>query len=46
MPWKKEDKILINDRFFIGGPLTLRGFSNRGAGPQKDGRIFFLILLF
>lgn len=39
MPFKKEDTILINDKFFIGGPLSLRGFANRGAGPHKEGEI-------
>ena len=38
MPLVKKENILINDRFFLGGPLTLRGFSNRGAGPHKDGK--------
>jgi len=36
IPLVKKENILINDRFFLGGPLTLRGFSNRGAGPHKD----------
>lgn len=27
----------IPDRFFIGGPLTLRGFDMNSAGPQVDG---------
>jgi len=26
----------INDRFFIGGPLSVRGFNYLGLGP-KDG---------
>ncbi|XP_041366176.1 sorting and assembly machinery component 50 homolog [Gigantopelta aegis] len=32
---KKE--ILVNDRFFLGGPLTLRGFNIKGVGPHSDG---------
>lgn len=35
-PLKKDSKIMINDRFFLGGPLSLRGFQNRGAGPSKE----------
>jgi len=31
-----DQSINISDRFFLGGPLTLRGFSMRGAGPHKD----------
>ncbi|XP_075209779.1 sorting and assembly machinery component 50 homolog [Lycorma delicatula] len=29
--------IFICDRFFLGGPLSLRGFNNRGVGPFNDG---------
>lgn len=36
LPWKKIDSIQISDKFFLGGPLTLRGFTNRGAGSQKE----------
>ena len=39
MPLKANEKILINDRYFLGGPLNLRGFTNRGAGPHTDGTI-------
>jgi hypothetical protein len=28
---------------FLKGPLSLRGFTTRGAGPQRDG--FHLILI-
>ncbi|XP_038051993.1 sorting and assembly machinery component 50 homolog B-like isoform X2 [Patiria miniata] len=28
---------LINDRFFIGGPTSVRGFNFRGLGPHADG---------
>jgi outer membrane protein insertion porin family len=27
----------ICDQFFLGGPLSLRGFETRGIGPHKDG---------
>ncbi|XP_043239282.1 sorting and assembly machinery component 50 homolog [Amphibalanus amphitrite] len=27
----------ISDRFFLGGPLNVRGFEMRGIGPQSDG---------
>ncbi|XP_071809301.1 sorting and assembly machinery component 50 homolog B-like [Asterias amurensis] len=27
----------INDRFFIGGPTSVRGFNFRGLGPHTDG---------
>lgn len=30
-------KINIADRFFLGGPLNLRGFDMRGCGPRQDG---------
>ncbi len=34
----EEDKtVTIADRFFLGGPLTLRGFEMRGVGPSSDG---------
>ncbi|KAK7098539.1 sorting and assembly machinery component 50 homolog A-like isoform X2 [Littorina saxatilis] len=36
-PLHKKDDIRINDRFFLGGPLTLRGFSLKGVGPHSDG---------
>ncbi|XP_048728187.1 sorting and assembly machinery component 50 homolog [Ostrea edulis] len=31
-----NEEIRINDRFFLGGPLTLRGFNARGVGPHSD----------
>lgn len=34
---RPEEKILINDRFFLGGPLTLRGFNIKGVGPHENG---------
>ncbi|XP_043476493.1 sorting and assembly machinery component 50 homolog [Leptopilina heterotoma] len=30
-------QINIVDQFFLGGPLSLRGFEMRGCGPQKSG---------
>nr|XP_039268177.1 sorting and assembly machinery component 50 homolog A-like [Styela clava] len=32
-----NEQTQIPDRFFIGGPLTLRGFDMNRAGPQVDG---------
>ncbi|XP_069685589.1 sorting and assembly machinery component 50 homolog isoform X1 [Periplaneta americana] len=29
--------VSICDQFFLGGPLTLRGFQTRGVGPHRDG---------
>ena len=29
--------IRINDRFFLGGPLTLRGYEMKGVGPRDAG---------
>jgi len=37
LPFKRNENISINDKFFLGGPLNLRGFSNRGAGPHSEG---------
>ncbi|KAK9745343.1 Omp85 superfamily domain [Popillia japonica] len=30
-------KIGITDKFFLGGPLDIRGFRMRGIGPRSDG---------
>ena len=30
-------QISIADKFFLGGPLNLRGFEMRGCGPRDDG---------
>lgn len=30
-------ELLINDKFLLGGPLTLRGFNMKGVGPHSDG---------
>lgn len=33
---KTENRIVcINDKFFLGGPLNLRGFQHSGIGPQN-----------
>jgi len=32
-----EKTYSICDRFFLGGPLNIRGFEMRGIGPQSDG---------
>ncbi|XP_046364169.2 sorting and assembly machinery component 50 homolog [Haliotis rufescens] len=32
-----KHEVKVNDRFFLGGPLTLRGFSLKGVGPHSDG---------
>ncbi|XP_021920492.1 sorting and assembly machinery component 50 homolog isoform X2 [Zootermopsis nevadensis] len=29
--------VSICDQFFLGGPMSLRGFNTRGVGPHKDG---------
>ena len=33
-------KLSIMDQFFLGGPLTLRGFNIKGVGPHEDGLLF------
>jgi outer membrane protein assembly factor BamA len=34
---QREQSIKINDRFFLGGPLNIRGFDYNGAGPHSEG---------
>lgn len=34
---RRNQTIRINDRFFLGGPLNIRGFDYHGAGPHSDG---------
>lgn len=29
-------KISMSDMFYLGGPLSLRGFEMRGVGPQSE----------
>lgn len=36
-PLATNSDLKINDRFFLGGPLTLRGFNLKGVGPHSDG---------
>lgn len=36
-PLATNNELKINDRFFLGGPLTLRGFTLKGVGPHSDG---------
>ena len=36
MPYD-ADKVGLTERFFLGGPTDLRGFSFRGAGPKDKG---------
>lgn len=35
LPWKNKN-VAICDKFFLGGPLSLRGFTNKGAGMHKE----------
>lgn len=32
-----KKSIVICDHFFLGGPVSFRGFEMRGAGPSTDG---------
>lgn len=36
-PLSKDKKINIVDRYFLGGPLSIRGFETRGIGPRSNG---------
>lgn len=36
-PLEPNKEIMIIDKFFLGGPLTLRGFNMKGVGPHSDG---------
>jgi len=36
-PFKFGTKLNIMDKFFLGGPLTLRGFQMKGVGPHENG---------
>ena len=40
-PLEANKELMINDKFFLGGPLTLRGFNLKGVGPHSDGKYFF-----
>ncbi|KAJ9586575.1 hypothetical protein L9F63_028382, partial [Diploptera punctata] len=37
MPISKNLNVNICDQFFLGGPLSVRGFHTRGVGPHSDG---------
>lgn len=30
-------KISMSDMYYLGGPLSIRGFQMRGVGPHSDG---------
>uniref|UniRef100_A0A1B6D716 Bacterial surface antigen (D15) domain-containing protein n=1 Tax=Clastoptera arizonana TaxID=38151 RepID=A0A1B6D716_9HEMI len=32
-----DKKVIVCDNFFLGGPLSVRGFQVRGIGPVSDG---------
>lgn len=36
-PAGQDKHLILADQFFLGGPLSLRGFQNRGVGPHADG---------
>jgi outer membrane protein assembly factor BamA len=38
MPLKKC-RSYISDRFFLGGPMTLRGFHMDGVGPHHQSKL-------
>lgn len=44
-PLQPNKEIMLNDRFFIGGPLNLRGFNVKGVGPHSEG-IEYLIIIY
>jgi outer membrane protein insertion porin family len=31
-----DKRVYICDRFFLGGPTSVRGFDSRGAGPHSE----------
>lgn len=35
---ERQKSIRIHDRFFLGGPLNIRGFDYNGAGPHSEGQ--------
>jgi outer membrane protein insertion porin family len=37
-PYGDTDFVPVFERFYLGGPRSLRGFDYRGAGPQENGR--------
>lgn len=36
-PLSKDKKISIADMYYLGGPLSIRGFEARGIGPRSNG---------
>jgi outer membrane protein insertion porin family len=34
---RNNQTIKINDKFFLGGPLNIRGFDYHGVGPHSEG---------
>ncbi|RKP05119.1 surface antigen-domain-containing protein [Thamnocephalis sphaerospora] len=34
LPLREEERIRVNDRFLLGGPVSLRGFALHGVGPR------------
>lgn len=35
--FSQDKTFTLCDRFFLGGPMSLRGFSHYGVGPKSDG---------
>ena len=42
MQTKKGETCALNNRFFIGGTLGMRGLVNRCAVPHKEGLCVFI----
>ncbi|KAJ8327879.1 hypothetical protein QVD99_006381 [Batrachochytrium dendrobatidis] len=38
-PWGGATRNRVNDRFFLGGPLSVRGFKQAGIGPKDDNDV-------
>lgn len=36
-PLSKDKKVGISDMYYLGGPLSVRGFETRGIGPHSNG---------
>ena len=34
------------DKYFLGGPLTLRGFQMKGVGPHENGKYELLLFTY
>jgi len=37
--------VSIMDKFYLGGPTSLRGFQNKGIGPRERGILVFKLSL-